>query len=403
LEEDLNVPSLEEAARTFGTRIIRSYHNLLGVDADLTGRLRRLSHVGDEIVKTAVMPRSIDDIIQVYRAAKETADLEKILLCMGTFGESTRILAALVGSYLSYTSAKGEPDLPPGAPGQLDPREMVDLYRFRSVNAKTRLFGITGFPLRATSSPAFFNAVFTQENIDALYVPFPADSLGGFMRLAEEIGLTGGSVTVPFKEAVVPFLGYRSEEVESIGACNTIVKSPRGWMGYNTDAPGFSDSLLAFIRRKNLRGRRITIIGAGGVARAVAAEVYRLKGKALILNRTVVRARELASPYRFAWGALDDRGAELVESYSDIIIQTTSVGMEPDVEADPLELYPFSGRELVMDVIYKPRTTAFLKRAAAAGCAVLNGYDMFLRQAKYQYSLFFGKEFPDQIMSRIQL
>jgi 3-dehydroquinate dehydratase/shikimate dehydrogenase len=402
LEEDLNVPSLEEAARTFGTRIIRSYHNLSGVDADLAGRMRGLNHVGDEIVKAAVMPHSLEDLIQVYRAARETPGLEKILLCMGTFGESTRILADLVGSHLTYTTAKGEPDLPPGAPGQLDPREMADLYRFRSINAGTRLFGITGFPLRATASPSFFNAVFTQENIDALYLPFPAESPGAFMRLAEEIGLAGGSVTVPFKEAIVPFLGYRSEEVESIGACNTIVKGSRGWMGYNTDAPGFSDSLLAFIKRKHLKGRRITIIGAGGVARAVAAEVRRLKGKALILNRTVLRARELAGPYRFAWGALDDRGAELMEKYADIIVQTTSVGMEPDIEADPLDLYSFSGNEVVMDVIYKPKMTAFLRRAAAAGCAVLNGYDMFLRQAQYQYSLFFGKEFPEQIMARLR-
>ncbi|MDR2110191.1 MAG: hypothetical protein LBP32_02675, partial [Spirochaetaceae bacterium] len=137
--------------------------------------------------------------------------------------------------------------------------------------------------------------------------------------------------------------------------------------------------------------------------RAVAAEVYRLKGKALILNRTILRARELANPYRFAWGGMDLRGIERMDNYSDIIIQTTPVGMAPDFAADPLEIYLFSGREVVMDLIYKPAMTAFLKRASGAGCVVLNGYDMFIRQARYQYSLFTEREFPERIMSRLRI
>jgi 3-dehydroquinate dehydratase/shikimate dehydrogenase len=396
IEEDLDVPSLEEAARTFGTRIIRSYHNLQGVDDNLVRKLRSLSHVGDEIVKAAVNPRSINDVLRVYRAARETADLEKILLCMGPLGISTRILAAYMASYLSYTSVKGEPELPPGAPGQLDPGELAELYRFRNVSAKTRLFGIVGFPLRTTSSPSLFNAVFTQENTDALYLPFPSDSVHDFLCLAEEIGLTGVSVTVPYKEAVLPYLTRKSAEVESVGACNTLVWGSQGWTGYNTDTRGFSGSLLDFIEKKNCKGKKITIIGAGGAARAVAAEIYRLKGKALILNRTVVRARELAAPYRFVWGSPDNRGIDLMSSYSDIIIQTTSVGMEPDIEADPLELYKFSGHEYVMDLIYKPEQTLFLKRAAEAGCRIRNGHDMLIRQAKHQYYLFLGKDFPSR-------
>jgi 3-dehydroquinate dehydratase/shikimate dehydrogenase len=401
IEEDLKVPSLEEAARTFGTRIIRSYHNFQGVDEDLALKLRSLSHGGDEIVKAAVSPQSVRDLIRVYRTARGTADLEKILLCMGPLGLSTRILAAYMGSYLSYTSVKEEADLPPGAPGQFDPRELAELYRFREVSAKTRLFGIVGYPLRVTSSPSLFNTAFTQENTDALYIPFPSDSIHGFLELAEEIGLAGASVTVPYKEEVLPYLSRKSDEVESVGACNTLVFGPQGWMGYNTDTRGFADSLLEFIGKKNCKGKKITIIGAGGAARAAAAAIYRLKGKALILNRTVIRARELAIPYRFLWGGLDSRGIDLMSSYSDIIIQTTSVGMEPNIEADPLELYEFSGREYVMDLIYKPERTRFLERASEAGCRIRNGYDMLIRQAKYQYHLFLGREFPVRHISRV--
>jgi 3-dehydroquinate dehydratase/shikimate dehydrogenase len=402
LEEDLHVPSLEDAARTFGTRIIRSYHNIRDVDEDLIGRIRGLSRVGDELVKVAVMSHSTDDVLRVYRAARETADLDKILICMGHYGASTRILAAHLGSYLSYTTAAGEPDIPPAAPGQFDPRELAELYRFRNITRETKIFGVVGYPLAATASPGFFNTVFGLENTNAVYVPFPADSIHSFMQVAEEIGLLGVSVTVPYKEEVLPYLTQKSDDVLAIDACNTLIRNSRGWTGLNTDAPGFTDSLLEFAKRKNLKGKRVTIAGAGGVARAVAAEVYRLGGKALILNRTAIRARDLAVRYHFAWGSLDSQGIELMDRYGDIIIQTTSAGMEPDVELDPLELYTFSGRELVMDLIYKPEMTRCLRRAADAGCRIINGYDMLIRQARYQYVHFMEREFPVQLMSRVK-
>jgi 3-dehydroquinate dehydratase/shikimate dehydrogenase len=402
LEEDLHVPSLEEAARTFGTRIIRSYHNIRGGDENLVERIRGLSRVGDELVKVAVTARSTDDVLRVYRAARETADLDKILICMGHYGVSTRILAAHMGSYLTYTTALGEPDVPPAAPGQFDPRELAEFYRFRNITAKTKVFGVVGHPLKATASPGFFNTIFGIENTDAVYVPFPADSIHSFIQLAEEIGVMGVSVTVPYKEEVLPYLAQKSGDVLAIDACNTLIRDSRGWIGANTDALGFSDSLLAFAERKNLKGKRITIVGAGGAARAVAAEVYRLGGKALILNRTAIRARDLAARYHFAWASLDSQGIGLMDRHRDIIIQTSSAGMEPDVESDPLELYTFSGRELVMDLIYKPEMTKCLKRAADAGCRILNGYDMLIRQARYQYVHFMGREFPPQLMSRVQ-
>ncbi|GHV75717.1 3-dehydroquinate dehydratase [Spirochaetia bacterium] len=400
LEEDIKVPSLEEAARTFRTRIIRSYHNLQGIDADMAGKLRSLLHVGDEIAKVAVMPQTFEDVRALYQAARSTADVEKILLCMGHMGANTRILAEYLGSHFSYTAALGEEDFPAGAPGQISPRDLVKLYRFRSLTPQTKLYGIVGWPLKVSSSPEFFNTVFDSERTDAVYVPFPSDSIGSFMNLAEEINLQGVSVTVPYKETVIPYLNSKTAEVESLGACNTLITVPQGWSGANTDARGFSDSLLDFIGKKDFKGKRITIIGAGGAAKAVAAEIFRLRGKALVLNRTQLRARELASPYRFASAALDDRGAEMMNGYNDIIVQTTSAGMDPDLEGDPLDLYSFKGTEVVMDLIYKPERTRFLSRAEAAGCRVLNGRDMLIRQAKYQYSCFFRREYPTRIVSQ---
>jgi 3-dehydroquinate dehydratase/shikimate dehydrogenase len=393
---------LEEAARTFGTRIIRSFHNLNGVDEDLVSRIRGLRRVGDELVKAAVTAHSTKELLQVFRAGQETGGLDKILLCMGSGGAASRILAEKFGSWLSYVSAAAEPDAPPGGPGQMDAKELAELYRFRNITGKTSVYGVVGYPLKATGSPLFFNTVFGLENIDAVYAPFPADSLDAFMVLAEEMGLRGFSVTVPYKEAVLSHLSLRSPEVNAIGACNTVIRFSGGWRGVNTDARGFSDSLLEFTGRKNLRGKKITIIGAGGASRAVAAEVYRLGGRALILNRTILRARNLAAPYKFLWGGLDNQGIEMMDKYSDIIIQTTSAGMEGAEAQDPLGAYTFSGREAVMDLIYQPELSPFLNRAGAAGCRILNGFDMLIRQARYQYSEFMEKEFPARLMSRVK-
>jgi 3-dehydroquinate dehydratase/shikimate dehydrogenase len=401
LEEDLNVPSLEEAARTFGTRIIRSWHNMEGVDQDLSGKIRKLRRVGDELVKVSVMAGSLADVVKVYKAAKETAGIDKILVCMGEYGTNTRILSEFLSSRISYTSLAVD-GLKLAAPGQLEPKVLAELYRFREITTKTKIFAIAGFPLRFTNSPQFFNAVFRMEQTDAVFIPIVTDSVESLISLADEIGISGISISVPYKEKILPYLAGRSEKATAIGACNTLVKGSEGWMGYNTDAPGFSDSLLAYIGKKDLKGRKITIIGAGAAAKAAAYEVSRLRGKALILNRTPAKARSLAEPYRFAWAAFDSRGAVMMEKYSDIIIQASSSGMTPHADSDPIEFYKFSGREIVMDFIYEPPRTPCLKRAEQAGCGILNGSDLLYRQARYQYAFFMNREFPPSLVSRVK-
>jgi 3-dehydroquinate dehydratase/shikimate dehydrogenase len=403
LENDLSVPGIEEAARTFGTRIIRSYHNINGADDDIVEILRKGRHTGDEIVKAAVTPSSLVDVIKIFKAAKETADLEKVLIGIGQFGLCTRILADKLGSQITYTSARDEPNMPMAALGQLDPKELAEFYRFKSIDKETEIFGVTGFPLNITLSPMFFNTVFSSENINAVYLPIPAISIDTFMQFAEEVGLKGASVTIPYKESVVPYLAQKSDHVRRIGACNTIVREEDGWHGYNTDAMGFSNSLLNFIKTKDLKGKKITIVGAGGAARAVAEEVHRFRGKALILNRTPIRARELAEAFGFKWGALDSEGFARMERYKDVIIQTTSAGMDKQIDQDPIEMYKFSGKEAVMDIIYKPQRTKCLQRAARSGCRVLNGYDMFIRQAQAQLKFFTNTELAERAVPDMTL
>jgi 3-dehydroquinate dehydratase/shikimate dehydrogenase len=405
IEEDLDVPSLEEAARTFGTRIIRSYHNLDGSVIDIPAKIRSMQRSGDEIVKIAVNVNSTSEVLRMFQASQVFPKLDKILICMGHYGIYSRVLAEKFGSFLTYSSALSESEVA-GAPGQLDVRELSELFRFRKITNKTTIFGVVGHPLKSSISPWFFNTIFGLENTDAVYAPFPTDSIYDLLDLADELDVKGLSVTVPYKEAVVQRLMGSSAAVKSIGACNTMFRYTSGddstsWYGENTDVTGFSDSLLAFVDKKNLKWLKITIIGAGGVARSVAAEIHRLGGKALILNRTVHKARSLALQYNFRYGGLDSQGVDQMAGYNDIIIQTTSAGMEGYEESELLDLYSFTGKEVVMDLIYTPPQTTFLKRAAAAGCRTLNGFDMVIRQACLQYSHYMGKEVPVQILSRI--
>lgn len=400
IEDDFDVPSLEEAARTFGTRIIRSYHNMEGIISDIPAKIKSMKRSGDEIVKIAVTVKSTADVLQVYQASRACPNMDKILICMGHYGVYSKILAERFGSFLCYTGALSENEIQK-AGELLDIKKLEELYRFRKIGKKTKIYGITGNPLKNIVSPWFFNTIFGLEDTNAVYVPFPADSVSDFLELAKELDIKGLSVAAPYKESVLSSLLRYSDKVQTIGACNTLNRLDDGWSGENTDCAGFADSLLAFLGRKDLKRRKITIIGAGGVARAVSAEIFRLGGKALVLNRSIHKARNIASQYKFRWGALDRQGVELMSKYCDIIIQATYAGMEGHAAADPLELYTFTGKEAVMDLVYAPAETAFLKRAAAAGCKTINGYDMVIRQASLQYLSFTGREIPRKLLSRM--
>jgi len=403
IEEDLNVPNLEEAARTFGTRIIRSYHDRKNTGIDLSAKICSMQRSGDEIVKIAVNVNSTADVINLLEAGKGIAKQDKILIAMGHYGVYSRILSEQFGSYLCYSSILEEPDAIPAAPGQIDIRELVNLYNFRNIKKETKIFGIVGNPLTATSSPFFFNTIFNMEGINAVYVPFPSDSLDDFFKLAEELNVSGLTITVPYKEKIISMLNEKSLEVEAIGVCNSIKRSQNGWYGINTDVQGFSGTLLEFLNRQNLKRMRATIIGAGGAAKSAAFELHRLGAKALILNRTEHKARSIAVPYEFAWNCLDKHGMEMMNKYRDIIIQASSAGMTGSDCEDPAPMYNFHGKEQVMDIVSNPKITHFLKRASDAGCKIINGYDMLIRQAQYQYLHFIGREFPRHLLSRVHL
>jgi 3-dehydroquinate dehydratase / shikimate dehydrogenase len=399
LESDFRVSSVEEAARTFGTRIIRSRHDMAGLPADLDAAWAELAAEQGEIPKLAVTPRGAADFARLVSWASTLPPGERIIVGMGEYGLPSRVLAERLGSSIAYTSALYA-GLPVAAPGHLDPAALEDQYRFREIGKDTEVYALAGNRSVATSkSPALHNAAFRTAGLDAVYVPMPADDAPSLFAALEATGARGAAITVPLKETILPLLAKRSPTVDEIGVCNTLFREGNGWSGYNTDAAGFERSLLEFLKMSDLRGLRGTIIGAGGVAKVAAHVMAKLGATALILNRTLPEARDLARRYGFAFGPLAEHASALVADHSDVIVQATSMGMEGEASGDPLDWYEFTGREAVFEIIYRPEETALLGRARAAGCRATNGWQMLRYQSAAQFKIWTGREPPESYFS----
>lgn len=387
LESDVD-QSFDQAVPA-GVRVIRSLHDTGAVPQPLGRVVRELPRSPAEIAKAAVTPRTGSEMVDVIEAARGLgatgAGRERIVLGMGRFGLPTRILAAHLGNYLTFCSLAGRS----AAPGHLDPDAMVDLYRFRSIHAGTRVLGVVGTPLSHSRSPHIHNPALAAAAIDAVYVPIELDDLTELDRLARLLPLDGCSVTIPHKGRAAR-MSVAGKTVRRVGACNTLVRERNGWRGENTDVHGF----LAPLRRRSFTPRRAAVIGAGGAARAVAFALRSLGTELLILNRTAERAHALALQHGATAAGLDAPGLARVPAYDELIVQTTSMGL-PDNPGDPLAAYAFRGHEVVYDLVYGERLTPILKRAREAGCAIIDGRQMLAEQAYEQFRLFTGREFPE--------
>jgi 3-dehydroquinate dehydratase / shikimate dehydrogenase len=394
LESDFRVPSVEEACHTFGTRIIRSLHDTAGMPADFDKALAELATESGETPKLAVTPQGAGDFARLFSWASSLPRGDRIIVGMGGYGVPSRVLSERLGTSIAYTSAL-RAGLPVAAPGHLDPVALEETYRFRELGRGTAVYALGGgLNILASKTPLLHNAAFKSSGLDAVYVPMPADDAASFLLALDATQAQGAAIAVPLKESLLPLLVRRSPEVDDIGACNTLVRAEGGWVGYNTDAQGFERALLDFMGRKDLHGLRATLVGAGGVAKAIAHVLSRLGVCAVILNRTVSRARVLAHRYGFAYGPCTEHSTELVVDHSDIVIQATSVGIEGERPGDPLDWYDFSGREAVFDLIYRPERSMLLERAQAAGCRTTNGWKMLRHQSAAQFTLWTGLEPP---------
>ena len=397
-EEDFVIPSIQDAALAFNVRIIRSLHNMTGPVYNLKERCESMRKTGYEIPKIAFRANSLDDVTNMFREGERLTQYDHIFVAMGELGTPSRILSAKSNSYLTYVSPD-ETMANVSDIGHMTPTIINDLYRFHSINEETKIYGITGWPLVKTSSPEIHNQGYIGHDMDAVYIPARTPQISEALTLSEHVGIQGLSVTVPHKESVMYYLSEVSPEASQIGAVNTIVKKDHGWIGYNTDAYGFRRALEEFLLVKKLKRTKVAIIGAGGAAKAIAYVIKQMGGKACIFNRTLTSAKSLADKYDFDYCELNLSCTEKLEAYSNLIIQTTSVGMNSEEDSnesnDPIYFYKFRGNEIVFDIIYTPLTTPLMKRAFQAGCRTCNGLKMLQYQGYEQFKLFTGEDYEN--------
>jgi 3-dehydroquinate dehydratase/shikimate dehydrogenase len=317
---------------------------------------------------------------------------------MGDMGTPSRILGPRFGAPFTYATFHHERAL---APGQLSYQQMVDVYRHDSINPDTAVYGVIADPIGHSLSPQVHNAAFGEAGIDAVYVPFrvPFDTLGQFMEDAPRLGLRGLSVTIPHKEAIAKFLTKVDPAVKGIGAVNTVLVKGHEVLGYNTDYKAAMDSLESAFgpigaNPSPLKDKRVLVLGAGGVARAVMYGLERRGARATIAGRTRSRAQQLAD--QFGGRAVDWQARHNVEV--DVIVNCTPIGMHPNVDETPFGKSYLKPAMVVFDTVYNPESTLLLKEAKSHGCRTVTGVEMFIRQAALQFMLFTGREAPYQLM-----
>lgn len=259
-------------------------------------------------------------------------------------------------------------------------------------------FAVIGHPIAHSLSPQMHEAGYKALGLKADYRRFDVhpDQLGNAVLGLKALGFAGWNVTLPHKEAIIPFLDDLSLEAQRIGAVNTVKREGDRLIGHNTDGGGFVRAVEGLL--EGFRGKRAVILGAGGAARGIAFALAEEGMRLEIRNRTPAKAKKLAEDLadlaaEVSWGGLEE-GAWLKEV--DLVVQTTSVGLHH--EAYPLSLRGIAKETLVVDIIFNPWETFFLKEAKELGCRTLNGLDMLLYQGALAWEFWFGKEAPVEVM-----
>lgn len=367
-----------------------------GVPADLDGLVARAAGAGAAMVKLVATADSPDDAVPLLAAGAGLAfaGQPSSCFCMGEAGRSSRLLAAARGAAVIYAAAESGAEV---APGQWTVRELVDVLGVPRWHPGAVLFGLIGDPIGHSLSPAIFNAAFHRRRRNAAYVPLHGADLDAVLRLAQVAGVRGVSVTMPFKESMAARSSVRDALVDATGAANTVVFGRR-WAAYNTDGQAVVDALAAV---RPPVDAHVALLGAGGAARAAAAALVAAGCRVTVMNRTVEHARRLAERLGATYGALPSSSAAFPSSKSaglrqtrafEVVINATPVGMAgtPHVGESPVPDGWLRGDEIVFDMVYRPRRTSLLRQAAAAGCTVIDGLEMFVRQAAAQYRLLTG-------------
>lgn len=392
-EEDFQIPSIQDAAMAFGVKIIRSYHSINENLTNIKEKCDSMRKTGYEIPKISFKPSNLTDVATLCKEAQSMSRYEHIVSAIGLQGQPSRILAHLTGSYLTYVSPaelqSNTEDL-----GYLDANTLLNLYNFRNLNSETKLFGTAGWPLKKVPTVEILNRGFVNNEQNAISVPIRAPEISDNLYFAEKLNFSGLSIREPFNENVIYYLTEKSPEVDTVGACNTVVRRNSKWAGFNTEIYGFRRAIADFLGDTKIKRKKVALLGAGSSAKAVAYVLWQMGAKVCIFNRTLEKAQIIADKYNFKYSTLDPSNVALLDEYSSLIIQTTSVGSDIQndeiKESDPISFYNFRGDELLFDLIYSPAITPLMKRASLAGCRTANGKKMLEYSTHEQYKIFIG-------------
>ncbi len=383
------------------TQIIASYHNFRETPGDLAEIYRTLAASGADIVKIVTYAKTITDNVRIYRMLQRSR-MPTISFCMGEYGLMSRILYKRFSSYLTFAALQTGKE---SAPGQISVRELLNTYHVGRQDRRTAIYGLIGNPVSHSISPIIHNTLFKEMDLNSVYVPFKVDDVGDFLGEFRELDVKGYSVTIPHKEAVLDYLDEIDPLAKKIGAVNTIVNRDGRLAGYNTDCEAaiqvLEDALspIAAAAEKDscLKEKKVTLLGAGGVARAIAFGLKAKGAQVTVTNRHAGRAQSLASEVGCNFG--DYEGREALDA--DVVINATPVGMYPHVNETPIGVGRLKPGMAVFDTIYNPLETRLLRDAKALGCKVAGGLPMFVRQAAAQFKLWTGKTPPMELIEEI--
>lgn len=262
-----------------------------------------------------------------------------------------------------------------------------------TIDGRTRVCGLLGCPVEHTLSPVIHAALAEITGKNLAYLPFRVEKegLGRAVEGAYALNVLGLNVTVPHKEKVIAFLDEIDPLAKRIGAVNTLVRTERGYKGYNTDMPGLYRAMVS--DGVHTDGEKVILLGAGGVARAVAHMLADRAAEIYILNRTREKAAVIADEVNAYAGrkmayALTPDAYDMLPEDASIAVQATNVGMYPDTDSVVIGESAFYSRiRIGYDLIFNPADTLFMKKVKQAGGSAFNGLKMLLYQGIIAYEL----------------
>jgi 3-dehydroquinate dehydratase/shikimate dehydrogenase len=373
--------------------VIVSYHASPGERPALPLLYRRMKATGADIVKFAFHARDAWENRIAFDFLRRAGDDRQraIAIAMGEAGEPSRVLYRVFGGWGTYAapeSGKG------AAPGQVTARVLSDLYRTERLGHSTKIFGVVGNPVRQSRGIRVHNPLFARTEKNAVYCRFAVTDLRRFFSRMVPL-LRGFSVTHPHKVEVGKYLDVMDPLSRAIGAVNTVIRKGGRLTGTNTDAPAALDAIEHV---SPVRGKRMMIMGAGGVARAIAFEAARRGAVVLITGRTPRAARSLAKEFGIVY--IPVSGMSRVDA--DILVNATPVGMAPHTHESPFPSRILKGKT-VFDAVYNPPMTKLLRDAAGAGATIVRGTEMYINQAAMQFALYAGVPADIPLMKRLLL